>query len=258
VGVIEHSDGHRWWQFEIFSRVPELSHCFSLASKDGSGNISLSGNRDQQLAIHERAYWCNSIGANPDDLVVGGQVHGNSIHVVEQADGGRGAQSPQTVIKNTDGLFTSVVDLPLLSAVGDCAALLIYSPGRLALIHAGWRGMAGQIIPKAINLFCAQGVSVAHIKVGISPCISQASFQVGADVAEHVPASCKELWPQQDNKWAVNLAAWGQVQFLNCGLLSNNIEIAEIDTKSDQRCFSHRRQGELAGRMGLFAKLNMT
>jgi hypothetical protein len=260
VGLVELPAGRQAWRFDSLAQFPQLAHTFSLRTVAGGGNISLSGSRDQDAARDERRACCLQLGVAPDDLVVSGQIHAADLQLVDDSHRGRGALAADSVIPACDGLLTTTPNLPLMCAVGDCAAILLFVPGDspgLAVLHAGWRGLVEQIIPCGVAALCAATASTpGMVHAGISPCIGWDSFQVGPEVSEHAPTSCRRRWPQAVDKWAVHLAGWGQDQLQKSGVRTSRIEVAELDSfTAREHCFSHRRQGVEAGRMGLFASL---
>jgi hypothetical protein len=250
--------GFRYLQFDSLSEVPNLRHLFSLSSKNGSGNISLSGDRNRAAALLARKEFLSVLHADPSSLVVGGQVHGAGIHSVRSSDQGRGAFEPISVLPRSDGLLTTAPNIPLMTSVGDCGAVLLFvskpKPG-LAVLHAGWRGLVAGILSKGVRLLCSEtGAQPQNILAGIGPSIGPKSFQVHEDVAQYAPESCSS--PHKD-RFLVDLPAWAGHQLVESGLSSINIETIAVDTfTEDSFCFSHRRQGSAAGRMGLFAVLS--
>ena len=69
------------------------------------------------------------------------QVHGTEVHPVE----GPG-------LWEGDGLLTRTPGLLLRVGVADCYPLLLYHPkGAVGALHAGWRGVVGGILPKALE-----------------------------------------------------------------------------------------------------------
>ncbi len=101
------------------------------------------------------------------------QVHGTSVQVINDY-----VYEP---IENTDALFTnsSKVSLAIMSA--DCLPIAIAnSEGtEIALIHAGWRGLASGIIDKTLKMF---DLDNSKLKAWLAPCISQKEYEVGIDV----------------------------------------------------------------------------
>ena len=53
----------------------------------------------------------------------------------------------------------------------------------------------------------------------------------------------------------VDIGRWAEHALLQAGVAADAIERAGIDSIADPRCFSHRREGAAAGRMGLVAAL---
>jgi copper oxidase (laccase) domain-containing protein len=80
------------------------------------------------------------------------------------------------------------------------------------------------------------------------------SYEVGPEVAADCPTTAK--YQGQDDRWQVDITKWAKQQLIESGLSSTNIEVSGVDSGSDERIFSHRRQGVSAGRNGLLAVLN--
>ncbi len=247
--------------FPGLSRLPFLRHVFTTRDpapeRSGGGNLSLSGGRDREAALAERRFWSAWIDARAEDWVVGGQVHGAGVQVVDAAARGRGALDPATVLPETDALVTAERGLPLYVAVADCAALLLAAPGprpALAVIHAGWRGLQAGIVAGAVDALCrTAGTGAGALLAGISPCIGVAHFAVGEEVARTVPERRRLRLAEG---WHVDLAGWANDLLLAAGLPQAGIEAAGLDTfERADLFFSHRRDGPETGRMGLLAML---
>ncbi len=253
-------DGRTGLIFPRLSREAGLRHVYTTRGGDGGGNLSLSGGRDRAGALAERRFWCRSIGVDAEHLTVGGQVHGARVAVVGAGERGRGADDPETVLHETDALVTTEHGLPLFSAAADCAAVLLYAPGRgagerraVAVAHAGWRGMrAGVLRAAAAALARAAGVAPAGLMAGVAPCIGPPHYPVGAEV---VAAAPRESYRRDDEAWQLDLAAWARAELLAAGLPGTAVELSGRNTAADPRFFSHRRDGAATGRMGLIAAL---
>jgi YfiH family protein len=102
------------------------------------------------------------------------QVHGKDIVWADPAKTQTG-----------DGHATRQRNLALVIQTADCMPIL-FSNGELAVaVHAGWRGIAAEVIPAGIRLFEDQIVETA----AIGPHITSQSFEVGNDVAEQLRAA---------------------------------------------------------------------
>lgn len=243
------------------SGLPALRHVFTTRAGGAqgglAGNLSLSGGRDREAALAERRFWSEWIGARPEDWVAGEQVHGARVRVVGEAERGRGALDPGTVLPETDGLVTTVRGLPLYVAAADCAALLlaVAEPRpAFAVVHAGWRGLRAGVVEAAVAALCeAAGASPAEVLAGISPCIGPAHYPVGEEVLEAAPER-RRL--RLGGAWHVDLAGWASDRLVEAGVLQGAIELAGLDTfERADLFFSHRRDGPDTGRMGLVAML---
>jgi YfiH family protein len=232
----------------------KCAHVFGARNASDQGNFAFSGGRDIAAATAVRKSWCEYLVANPERLVVGGQTHTNNVVVVDDQQEGRGALSPSTVIPDCDGLITTTPGLSLYVAVADCSAVLLSAPGIVAVVHGGWRGLQANILRVAIDKMVDLNADPQQICAGIAPCISAASYEVGPEVAADCPTPAK--YQGRDDRWQVDITKWAKQQLIESGLSSDNIEVSGVDSGSDERIFSHRRQGVTAGRNGLLAVLN--
>ena len=252
---IEHR-GLLGFRFERLGAEPGLRHVFGARAADGSGNLSLSGGRDRAAALRVRAGWSDDLALRAEDWVVGSQVHGAVLRRAGALERGRGASDPADVLPPCDGLWTTEAGLPLFIAVADCGAVLLYrtagaatgQAAALAVVHAGWRGLAAGIVGAAVDaLGGPQG-----LLAGIAPCAGWDSYEVGEEVASAAPEAAVRRGTGRPH---VDIGRWAEHALREAGLQAHAIERAGIDSIADPRCFSHRREGAAAGRMGLIAAL---
>lgn len=245
--------------FEHLARRPEMHHVFTSKNRDGGGNVSLSGGRDRDAALRERQFWSDWLDVDPTAWVVGGQVHGNNIAVVDESHRGRGAVDPSEVIPDTDGILTCIPGLPLYVAVADCAPVLFFAQGAkpwVGTVHAGWRGLKEHVLLHAVERICEHAqVDPQEVHAGVGPCIGLLHFEVGEEVVAYAPAK-RRVQLGAEGQWHVDLAGWANDQLLEAGLPQKQIEISGLDThERTDLFFSHRRDGQDTGRMGLLAVL---
>ncbi len=77
-----------------------------------------------------------------------------------------------------DAHVTARDDLALLVIVADCLPVALSDGERVAMVHCGWRGLAGGILGRALASF--DGTPAAAIGPGIGPCC----YEVGREVSE--------------------------------------------------------------------------
>jgi YfiH family protein len=94
----------------------------------------------------------------------------------------------------------------------DCTPVLIADPGsgRVAACHAGWRGVAGRILPVAIAAMEAAGSRREHLRVALGPAVSGPNYQVERAVSLQVAASLRPGGREDDGALA---------ELIDCGAL---------------------------------------
>ena len=245
---------YRGFQFEPFMEQPGLRHVFGARAPHDLGNLAYSGGRDRAEAWKVRSAWSEFLGIQAQDWVVGGQVHSAKVRVVGAAERGRGAQAPEDVLPECDGLITQERGLPLYVAVADCSGVLLHGPGILGVVHGGWRGLAAGILEEAVTRMESLGCPVESLQAGVAPCMAAASYEVGPEVADCAPEQAR--FRGVGDRWQVDISVWAANCLRQAGIPEEAIATSGIDTGCHEGCFSHRRQGPGAGRNGLIAVLS--
>lgn len=147
-----------------------------------------------------------------------------------------------------DALITGEPGVALAVQTADCLPVALLAPDTVAVIHAGWRGLALGILHKTVTLFSGQfGIKaksiVAAVGVGIGPC----HYVVGPEVIE---ALVQHLGTKDGfvTGTRVHLAAFARLALLKAGLVAENISTLEGCTACDPKYHSYRRDGGNAGR----------
>ncbi len=181
---------------------------------------------------------------NSEQIALAEQVHGGDVIVVDKPG----------YYKKMDGLVTAEDDLIIAVKVADCAAVLLADPSirSSAVVHAGWRGAAANILPTAIEKMKSTGAETSRMIAYISPCLSLQNFEVGEEVASQFDPTFinRDIGakPHLDLKSLLNQ------QLLNAGVNEQQIEIDPRCTIEDSRFYSFRRERENAGRMLAFIR----
>jgi YfiH family protein len=155
------------------------------------------------------------------------QVHG--VRVIE-ARPSNGGEPP-----DADGQVTSARGVAPMVLTADCLPVALIAPEGIAMLHAGWRGLAGGILAGGADALRARGASriAAAIGPGAGPCC----YEVGDQVHAAFGTSGRTI----DLKALARarLEAAGVEEVHDCGLC----------TMCDpERFFSHRRDGGVTGR----------
>jgi len=136
----------------------------------------------------------------------------------------------------------------------DCVPLLVgdSSQGRVAAIHAGWRGIVAGIVQRTIERLSDMGSQPDQLLVAIGPHIRSSAFEVSEEVAQtiaEVTPRCPVVQRHFGPLPHVALVECLQEQLRIAGVLPGNVDDVGGCTFSDStRFFSYRRQGPASGR----------
>lgn len=148
-------------------------------------NVSYSVGDDPDAVSANRRKATEGFGLTA--FAVPGLIHQTTILPVGPARARDGFGSPPTVLRSADGLSTKQVGLALGGFSADCIIAVMADPrrGRVALVHAGWRGLAAGMVGKAARVFSDR----REILVAIGPAIGPCHYEVGEEVVRSVGAS---------------------------------------------------------------------
>ncbi|MBE9168817.1 peptidoglycan editing factor PgeF [Pleurocapsales cyanobacterium LEGE 06147] len=135
------------------------------------------------------------------------QVHGNRVLTPKNIEAARTLQNEETTLPDADGIVTEDKKQAVWVASADCNPVLIgdVETGRVAAVHAGWRGTAQKIVPETIARFLSLGSSLINLRIAIGPAITGEVYQVSELVAAQVGASI--ISPQEASTTEEILAA---------------------------------------------------
>jgi YfiH family protein len=124
-----------------------------------------------------------------DDLGVtlawGHQVHGTTVASTD------GAPAPSAAPEQADGQATTARGVAATVMVADCLPIAVAGEGAVAMLHAGWRGLAGGILGTGVARLRELGVRgplSAAIGPGAGPCCYEVGEEVHAAFADHGPS----------------------------------------------------------------------
>jgi YfiH family protein len=99
------------------------------------------------------------------------QVHGaDVVRVTELPDSG--AERPEA-----DGIATTLEDVAALVVTADCLPVALVAPDGVAMIHAGWRGLAANVLTEGVTALREIGVE-GDIHAAIGPSIGVCCYEV--------------------------------------------------------------------------------
>jgi YfiH family protein len=169
-------------------------------------------------------------GLSRRDFALGHQVHGIEVraHREPPSDADRA--------RDADGQATRLAGVAPLVLVADCLPVALSSGDGVAMLHAGWRGLAGGILERGVAILRglgARGELHAAIGPGAGPCCYEAGEEVHAAIGHSVGRN-------------VDLKAAATERLKVAGVVT--VEDVGVCTIHDERYFSHRRSGGVTGR----------
>lgn len=130
---------------------------------------------DAEAAVRSnRRRLAAALGRDPEGVLFGYQVHGAELERRERAP----QPNPFTADARPDdgdGQVTANRELTPLVQVADCLPVALVGDRGVAMLHCGWRGLAGGIVARGVD---EVGATAAAIGPGIGSCC----YEVGAEV----------------------------------------------------------------------------
>lgn len=167
-----------------------------------------------------------------------GIIHSNKVEVV-------GKEEQEKIIAGCDGLVTNIKDNLLTVTVADCFPVYFYDPGEntVGIVHAGWKGIISNIIPHAIrSMKKSFNSNPSNLLVGVGPGIQKHHFEIKKDVLSKFE-NYSNFIKLSNNLYFVDLPGIINLQLLDFGVNSANIEVSQVCTDCEEnKYFSHRRE----------------
>lgn len=176
-------------------------------------------------------------------VVTGHQVHGTAVHWQEQRSNG------WLLLDGVDGHATAAEGVLLTVTVADCIPVYLAVPqkGAVALLHAGWRGVAAAVLERGVEA------------------LKRHAFARGDDIVMHcgvgICGECYEVGPEVAARFSGGTTGGGETGQQHIDLRAilvqqaRRLGIAQVSVSSwcsahhRERFFSHRASAGRDGRM---------
>jgi polyphenol oxidase len=162
-----------------------------------------------------------------DAVVQPRQVHGTRVERV--------AARPETP-READGQATAHNGLALLVLTADCLPIALIAPEAVAMLHAGWRGLASGILDEGVTALRELGAT--EIAAAVGPGAGGCCYEVGSEVASAFGQRAGLLDLKRIAREQLQRAGVAEVHDAGLCTLCTDPELF----------FSHRRDGGLTGR----------
>ena len=185
---------------EVFAQQFEpqtLTPSWQWQNWEGLPYLTCSLLKDWQHGFFTQQFWPRSPEAlvgvlQPDAQAYRvKQVHGNRVLMPTEIEVSADQEDSHKSLSSADGILSDRSQQAVWVASADCTPVLIGDActGRVAAIHAGWRGTAQRIVPEAIARFLNCGSSLENLRIAMGPAITGEVYQVTEQVAVEVGAS---------------------------------------------------------------------
>lgn len=239
---------------ELLFELPGGGH--ALFTTRAHGNMSSVSGLDHEHGMHARERLRTQLGLRR--LVRGYQVHGTTVRRIHgdadlPAPDAAAAQPPA----EADGHATRVAGVGVMALAADCLPVALGGPTAVAIVHAGWRGLAAGVLEQgvlALRTLGVEGDIAAIVGPGAGPCCYEvgpevhAAFAPAGPVGQNVPAG-----PADAGGSPIDLPAIARERLHAAGVA--DVRHVAVCTICDARFYSHRRESTRAGRQAGIAWL---
>jgi purine-nucleoside/S-methyl-5'-thioadenosine phosphorylase / adenosine deaminase len=209
-------------------------------------NLGLLTGDDRDNVLDNRRRFADQAGVEAERVAMGWQVHGTDVHDWSGPDEDQAFLDPQGGHLKVDGHFTREPTLGLLVLVADCLPVALAGGGAVAMVHCGWRGLAGGLIGEAAKRFGPEGPQAAAVGPGIGACCYEVGDEVLESFAQYEGVARGRM---------LDLRAIADAQLRAAGV--DHVEHVDMCTSCrEDLFFSHRRDKGVTGRQGGIAWLS--
>ena len=241
-------DGVRWLEADLGGGRAAFSTRLGGVSEPpfDSLNLGLLTEDAEEAVAENRDRLAAALGFAPDQVVFARQVHGTDLieHPSELRGSFRTAyvrKEPRNGVPEADGHVVRSPGIAPLVFVADCLPVALAGPNGVAMVHAGWRGLAGGILAAGAE---AVGATSAAVGPGIGPCC----YEVG----EEVLGAFSGLGDGIAADRMLDLPEVARRLLADAGV--EKVESACLCTSCEEELFfSHRRDRGRTGRQAGFA-----
>lgn len=242
---------------ELLFELPGGGH--ALFTTRAHGNLSSVGGLKHEHGLRARERLRTQLELKR--IARGYQVHGTTVRRIHgEAD----IPAPDTDTDaaqppiEADGHATRLAGIGVMALAADCLPVTLGGEGAVAMVHAGWRGLAAGVLEQgvlALRALGADGDIAAIVGPGAGPCCYEVGPEVHAALA--APGSTSAPSAAVDATGAsgspIDLRAIARERLQAAGVADVR-EVAAC-TICDTRFFSHRRESTRAGRQAGIAWL---
>jgi YfiH family protein len=177
----------------------------------------------------------------------GRQVHGTAVRHAGAPDEARSSASP---IPEADGQATATAGVAPMVLTADCLPIAVAGAGAVAMLHAGWRGLAEGIVAAGVAAV-AELTGAVPVAAAIGPGAGPCCFEVSEAV--HAAFAAREADVRRAQN--LDLKAIARLELERAGVVQvDDLGLCTI-CSDPSMFFSHRSDGGVTGRQAGIAWL---
>jgi polyphenol oxidase len=181
------------------------------------------------------------------------QVHGTYVRRITATGDVGVAPLPDGDVEllEADGQATGLPGVAPMVMTADCLPIALAGPGSVAMVHAGWRGLAGGIVDAGVRALRELGAD-GPIEAAIGPGAGGCCYEVG----EEVHAEFAAYGDRARHGRNLDLKAIAREQLVDAGVEAVH-DVGLCTMCADESLFfSHRRDRGITGRQAGLAWLS--
>lgn len=218
-----------FFRFQELEKIPGLLHAFSSRLTDEASTCA-----EDDGAHDAKMRFLGLLGLREEQVIQLWQVHSNRVLQLDTS---------RSLCSAGDGILLTRRGRFAVIRTADCLAALAVDPleGRLALVHAGWRGTLERVLSRALSGLIEAGSDPATLVLAFGPCIRRCCYEVGADLKDLFALQHHDIERIFEGRH-LDLVEANRCQAESLGVTS--ILDSGLCTRCDRRLYSFRRDRE--------------
>ncbi len=198
---------------------------------------------DREAVAANRHLLAAQVGLEAERFAHGQQVHGRAVSRVTAIPDGSWSAARLGGLAQADGQVTALREVAAVVLAADCLPVALVGAGAVAMLHAGWRGLAAGVIEEGVAAL--RGLSGGgEIAAAIGPGAGACCYEVSEDVL----AAFADYGPGVRDGRRLDLKRVAEHALRDSGVTDvHDVGLCTI-CADPSLFFSHRRDGGLTGR----------
>ncbi len=199
-------------------------------------NLGLWTDDAPERVAENRERLAGEVGVPRESFAQGRQVHGAHVR---RLDGAPPRSEPQPA----DGQATSAREVAPIVLTADCLPVALVAREAVAMLHCGWRGLAGRIVAEGVSALRELGAR-ERIAAAVGPGAGGCCYEVGEEV--HAAFASSHPGARHGRRLDLKAIARRELEQAGVGKI-HDVGLCTI-CGDPGLFFSHRRDGGVTGR----------